>query len=609
MSRISYKQVPRISSAPPDEGEPDLKYNPSFNLNAAEFRPGIPLNPKPNVIQKPMGKGELRANASSYEPAKPKPLSFDAPIFEFKSSALEFVPLSFPSPGLSESTPTFVPSPISTLNEPIKDLSQVEDFIMEPIKPDVQKSEELLPIEILESEVVKGQEKIIEENKVEEIKGENEDIVEDIGKNEDKVEDVWKNENRIEDIRKNELSEVKEVNEALPEELEKGDKILDAYDDRFKEEDEEEEDKKQETLEVVPEEPKKRVYDFDDIKNLKLMFFKDPNFFIVPPPIIEMKERVVEVIKTFRGGKRQGEERKIKETVCRITWRKAKTAEEQKISDRAKEYVRRFTVTVAEQEAIKKKVRVTLNKLSPNNLEKLSNEILETCKKSHDYLKLVVSGIFEKAWSETKYTQMYSSICKFLKANFEDYKYPDIDPVGVLNSKNYFKYELLYMCEETFKKNPEENDLATLPEEKKQEVLVKLKKKTLGNVRFIGELYNVNLITANIILECITSLLDLFEKDINEDKLEGACVLLLTGAGSLERPKLKPSTDIIYLRLKRILENFNISTKNKFKIIDLQEHRESGWKTLAKEELKKVEEIHADFHNEQNVILKRHGYN
>lgn len=589
MSRISHKQVPRISSAPPDEGEPDLKYNPSFNLNAAEFRPGIPLYPKPNAIQKPMGKGELRANASSYEPAKPKPLSFDAPSFEFKSSALEFVPLTFPSPGLSENTPTFVPSSISTLKEPIKDLSQVEDFIMEPIKPEAQKSEEQTPTEILEPEVLKDQEKVMEVDKVEEIIEENEDKIENIGKME--------------------LSEVQEVNEvlieALPEESEKVDKVFDEYDETYKEEVEEE---KQVALEVVPEESKKRVYDFEDIKNLKLMFFKDPNFFIVPPPIIEMKERVVEVIKTFRG-KRQGEERKIKETVCRITWRKAKTAEEQKISDRAKEYVRRFTVTVAEQEAIKKKVRVTLNKLSPNNQEKLSNEILETCKKSHDYLKLVVSGIFEKAWSETKYTQMYSNICKFLKANFEDYKYPDADSIGILKSKNYFKYELLYMCEETFKKNPEENDLATLDENKKQEVLAKLKKKTLGNVRFIGELYNVNLITANIILECITGLLDLFEKDVNEDKLEGACVLLLTGAESLERPKLKLATDSIYLRLKTILKNFNISTKNRFKIIDLQEYRDSGWKTLAKEELKKVEEIHADFHNEQNEILKRHGYN
>ncbi|OMJ90882.1 hypothetical protein SteCoe_6641 [Stentor coeruleus] len=379
------------------------------------------------------------------------------------------------------------------------------------------------------------------------------------------------------------------------------------YEDDYKEdeyiEENNEEDKK------IIEVPKKRVYDFDDIKNLKCEFFKDPNFFVIPVAILEIKERVVvETTKPGRGGKRQGEDRKIRETI-RVTWRKAKTAEEQKISDKAKEYTRKFTVTVAEQEAIKKKVRITLNKLSPNNLEKLSNEMLETCKKSHDYLKLVVSGIFEKAWSETKYTQMYSSICKYLKQSFEDFKYPDTDSSRLPQTKNYFKYELLYMCEETFKKNPEENDLASLPENKKQEILDKLKKKTLGNVRFIGELFNVNLITANIILECITSLLDLFEKDVNEDKLEGACVLLLTGAGSFERPKLKDETERIYKRLKNIETGFNISTKNKFKILDLQEHREAGWKNLEKGELKKVEEIHADFHNEQNEILKRHGYN
>lgn len=310
------------------------------------------------------------------------------------------------------------------------------------------------------------------------------------------------------------------------------------------------------------------------------------------------------LIKTSKGKK--GEEKKIvREVIGQVQWRKAKTAEEEKISKKAKEYTRRYTATQDEQEKIKKQVRVTLNKLSSNNLEKLSREILETSKKSHDCLKLVVSGIFEKAWSENKYTQMYSGLCKFLKSNFENYKY-SIEDTKLPSTKNYFKYELLYMCEETFQYNPDENDFTGLSDEIRKEKLSKLKKKTLGNARFIGELFNVNLITTKITLECVNSLLELYERENNEDKLEGAFVILQTGGISFERPKVKLFSDEIYQRLDRFSRNPDLSSKNKFKIVDLQDFRHSRWKNLHKEELKKVEEIHADF---QNEILRKYGHN
>ena len=104
-----------------------------------------------------------------------------------------------------------------------------------------------------------------------------------------------------------------------------------------------------------------------------------------------------------------------------------------------------------------------------------------------------------------------------------------------------------------------------------------LKEKTLGNVRFIGELFNVNLITAKIVLECVTGLLDLFESESNQDRLEGACLLLHTGGATFERSKVLQETNRIYDRLTEI-SNMDISTKNKFKIMDLKEFRESGWK-------------------------------
>ena len=147
-----------------------------------------------------------------------------------------------------------------------------------------------------------------------------------------------------------------------------------------------------------------------------------------------------------------------------------------------------------------------------------------------------------------------------------------------------------------------------MTEEQKLDRLKKLKEKTLGNVRFIGELFNVNLITARIVLECVTGLLDLFESENNQDRLEGACLLLHTGGATFERSKVLQETNRIYDRLTAI-SNKDISTKNKFKIMDLKEFRETGWKVGQNEGLKKVEEIHADHMMEQEEIKRRHGYN
>ena len=354
--------------------------------------------------------------------------------------------------------------------------------------------------------------------------------------------------------------------------------------------------------------PRRRVYDLETIKNFKLDFSKDPNFINVPEQIMKFRFREVEEVRIQKNRKNQEEKRITREVTQKLIWRKAKTAEEQKISEKAKAYTRKFTATVAEQEKIKKEIKSTLNKLSPNNLGKLIVSIMDTCKKSHDCLKLVVSGIFEKAWSEKKYTQMYSDICKTLKSSMEGYRYPDIEPSKLPDTRNYFKYELLYMCEETFNKNHQEEIPASLTEEQKLDRLKKLKEKTLGNVRFIGELFNVNLITARIVLECVTGLLDLFESENNQDRLEGACLLLHTGGATFERSKVLQETNRIYDRLTAI-SNKDISTKNKFKIMDLKEFRETGWKVGQNEGLKKVEEIHADHMMEQEEIKRRHGYN
>ena len=541
----SSQKVPRTWSAPPDEGEPHLKTSlTELNSGASEFLPSY-ASLKSQQTQNPPKK-QLRADASVYQPALLNPFSAS---FELSGSAAEFVPSTFT---------TVKPSIILVGENPssnsLTSNTEVKTMGNDPIITPGKETSGAVRNEKVESKEVNPQTAVDEK----------------IPQGFVAVKELTVTNTREESQNSVETEEKLKISEEIKAQLE-----------------------------ITPAAYVKKVYNLNEIKSMKLDFVKDPNFIAIPREILLLKERKVEVIKVSRGKKGDDGKKITREpqVILTVQWRKARTAEEEKISKKAKEYLQKFSIPPSEQEKIKKQIKITLNKLSPNNFDKLSREILETCKMSHDYLKIVVSGIFEKSWSEKKFTQMYSNLCKFLKNNFEKFSYgPQEDP----DQKNFFKYELLHMCEETFKNAPGENDFTGLTPEAREERLGKIKLKTLGNVRFIGELFNVNLITARVILECVNSLLDLFEQENNENKLDGACVLLLTGGASFERSKLKLFTDQIFKRLEDITKNFALSPKNKFKIIDLQEYRAADWKTLKKEEVKTKEEIHADFHGYNN---------
>lgn len=332
------------------------------------------------------------------------------------------------------------------------------------------------------------------------------------------------------------------------------------------------------------------IYDSSTITSLYHLFTTDPSFHQLPPNLKFFSSRPLKLINSSKVSIKDSANSFI------ITWRKSKTIEEEKILNQAKIYQQKFSVSSDEQQLTSKKIRSTLNKLSPNNIEKLSSDLLITCKHSHNNLKQVVSEIFEKAWSEKKYTQMYSDLCKMLKTQMENYTYPHTDQTLLPKTRNYFRYELLCICEQTFlTMNKEQHFLSLQNEQADPE---KFKLKTMGSVRFIGELFNVNLISAKLVLGCINTLLNLYESEKNEEKLEGACLLLLTGASSFEKPYLKQATNKVYERLKDI-RKLGTSTRTMFKILDVEESRANGWKSINKEVPKKVEDLHAEFYLEQ----------
>lgn len=86
-----------------------------------------------------------------------------------------------------------------------------------------------------------------------------------------------------------------------------------------------------------------------------------------------------------------------------------------------------------EEEKIKRSIKITLNKLSPGNFDRLKVQLLDLAKQSEAILLLLSRGIFDKACSEMKFTELYAALCQFLSHEYASFQQTrdgtSIDPV------------------------------------------------------------------------------------------------------------------------------------------------------------------------------------
>ena len=81
-------------------------------------------------------------------------------------------------------------------------------------------------------------------------------------------------------------------------------------------------------------------------------------------------------------------------------------------------------------------------------------------------------------------------------------------------------------------------------EEKKKELTLdledkdrRMKRRYLGTIRFIGELFMMSMLTSRIMHDCVERLLSGYKKTKAEDKLECLCELLTTIGARMDEPQ------------------------------------------------------------------------
>lgn len=219
------------------------------------------------------------------------------------------------------------------------------------------------------------------------------------------------------------------------------------------------------------------------------------------------------------------------------------------------------------------KVRGLLNKLTPENFKKLSDDLLATELNSSIILKGVIFLIFEKALDEPKYSSMYAQLCKRLSREAPNFEPEDMPCT--------FRLLLLNICRAEFENRSQNSELfdrdGNTPEEEERRQLAK--RKMLGNIKFIGELAKLEILSEGILHRCIQELLLDKKKhgdttqDMSED-LECLCQILRTCGRILDTDKGQQLMRQYFERMKVLAENMDLPPRIRFMLKDVIELRE-----------------------------------
>ncbi|XP_078155910.1 eukaryotic translation initiation factor 4G-like isoform X2 [Carex rostrata] len=264
-----------------------------------------------------------------------------------------------------------------------------------------------------------------------------------------------------------------------------------------------------------------------------------------------------------------------------------------------------------EEQAKQRQLKAILNKLTPQNFDKLFEQVKAVNIDSPDTLAGVISQIFDKALMEPTFCEMYANFCSHLALVLPDFSED--------NEKITFKRLLLNKCQEEFErgereeaeaeKTEEEGEVKQTPEQR-EEKRVKARRRMLGNIRLIGELYKKRMLTERIMHECIKKLLGPTQSPDEED-IEALCKLMSTIGEMIDHPKAKEHMDAYFDIMANLSTNQRYSSRVRFMLKDAIDLRRNKWQQRRKVEgPKKIEEVHRDAAQErqaQSTRLSRSG--
>ncbi|KIW63560.1 hypothetical protein PV04_08551 [Phialophora macrospora] len=249
-------------------------------------------------------------------------------------------------------------------------------------------------------------------------------------------------------------------------------------------------------------------------------------------------------------------------------------------------------------EMVQRKTKSLLNKMTPEKFDKIADQILEISGQSkHETdgrtLRQVIQLTFEKATDEAHWAGMYAQFCRrMLESMSSDIRDEGIkDKNGnVVTGGNLFRKYLLNRCQEEFERGWKVN-LPPQPEGQTEEavmlsdeyyIAMAAKRRGLGLVKFIGELFKLQMLTERIMHECVKKLVD-YEGTPDEAEIESLTSLLQTVGKQLDNPESKAQgrMDLYFERINQMIAIPDLPSRLRFMLMDVVDLRSKGWASKA----------------------------
>ncbi|XP_053290777.1 eukaryotic translation initiation factor 4 gamma 3 [Pleuronectes platessa] len=248
-----------------------------------------------------------------------------------------------------------------------------------------------------------------------------------------------------------------------------------------------------------------------------------------------------------------------------------------------------------------KKVRSILNKVTPEKFKQLMKQVWDLTIDTEERLKGVVDLVFEKAIDEPSFSVTYGNMCSCLAEL-------TVPTTGHPNNTVNFRELLLSRCQREFEKNKvddvafetklKELDSAASVSTERDRLQVELqeakditRRRSIGNIKFIGELYKLKMLNGTIMHDCVAKLL----KNHDQESLECLCRLLTTIGRDLDFDEAKPRMDHYFNCMETIAKASQTSSRIRFMLQDTIDLRLQNWvPRRADQGPKTIEQIHKE---------------
>ncbi|GIL98523.1 hypothetical protein Vretimale_3893, partial [Volvox reticuliferus] len=278
-----------------------------------------------------------------------------------------------------------------------------------------------------------------------------------------------------------------------------------------------------------------------------------------------------------------------------------------KASDLGRQAYRPGGVLSAEERAVRS-VKGILNKLTPEKFERLLNQLLEVITTA-DILQKTIALVFENAVEQPTYVAMYGDLCVSLSKEL-----PHFPPPLGSDKPLSFRQILLNTCQDEFEGAADaREELASISDPtEREEAERRVKKRVLGNMRLMSELYKQDMVKDWIMVTCIDELLSAratkSAKTPPEDNIEAVLeIVKLSGAklSKSEKQDTLKKLEKVLRELERLMtdKSNGISTRVRLAIKDVLELKRANW--VPRREAytaKKLDEVRAQAEAELGMI-------